>query len=200
MRPADLAALAATALAGGFLIPQIVKLSRTRDATGVSSTWPALGAVTNSGWFSYLLSRRLWMSVPSTVLVVAFYVTILAHLGRVGRPLRASLLRGAAWAATLGTVAAVGGWSTLGLVLSLSYVVQVSPSLWTAYRTPTPSGVSAGTWWIGLGEASMWAIYGRAYGDLPVTTFAGVALTASTLMLVRYYVTRRRVAAAPAVS
>ena len=47
---ATIAVVVATILAGLSLIPQILKLVRTRDAAGVSSTWPAIGLVTNAAW------------------------------------------------------------------------------------------------------------------------------------------------------
>jgi uncharacterized protein with PQ loop repeat len=192
MRPADLAVVAATVLAAIFLLPQIVKLARTGDATGVSSTWPALGVATNVGWFAYLSSQRLWPSVPSTVLMMVFYSMVLRYLARTGVPLQASVLRGVVWGVMLLTALGLGGWDALGLVLGLSYAVQLAPSVWTAYRTHAPSGISPGTWWLGGIEAVLWGFYGSAYGDVPLVVFAGFGVVAASLMLARFYATRHR--------
>jgi uncharacterized protein with PQ loop repeat len=192
MRPADLAVVAATVLAAIFLLPQIIKLARTGDATGVSSTWPALGVATNVGWFAYLCSQRLWPSVPSTVLMMVFYSMVLRYLAKTGVSPRAPVLRGLAWGVMLLATLGVGGWDALGLVLGLSYGVQLAPSVWTAYRTHAPSGISPGTWWLGGIEAVLWGIYGSAYGDVPIMIFAGVGVVASSLMLARFHATRHR--------
>ena len=197
MSAADIAVVGATALAAVFLLPQTVRLARTGDAAGVSATWPALGAVTNVGWFAYLLSRRLWLSAPSTVFMVVFYSTILFYLRRSGRGLQAPIRRGGVWAAILLAVLAGGGWPALGVVLGSSYVVQMAPPVWSAYRTRAPSGIAAGTWWIGGVESLLWGFYGWSYGDLPIVIFAVVAATASVLMLSRFYATRRRWQEAP---
>jgi hypothetical protein len=46
-----------------------------------------------------------------------------------------------------------------------AFVVQVTPSLWAAYRTPRPSGASAGTWALILGELACFLAYGVHQGD-----------------------------------
>ncbi|MFO7548593.1 MAG: hypothetical protein R6X29_06960 [Acidimicrobiia bacterium] len=198
MRPADLAVVVATILAAIFLLPQIVKLARTGDSTGVSATWPALGAVTNVGWFAYLSSQQLWLSVPSTVLMMVFYSTVLRYLARTGRSIRGPAIRGLVWGLMLLAVFRMGGWETLGLVLGLSYAVQLAPSVWTAYRTPAPSGISPGTWWLGGIEAVLWGVYGWGYQDVPIMIFAGVGVVVSSLMLGRFYATRHRWQRVPA--
>lgn len=191
---ADAAAVAATILATAFLVPQLVKLARTRDPGGVSPTWAAIGAVSNAAWFAYMLSQRLWVAAPSAVPILAFYILTVAYLRRAGAESRDAVGRAALWAVMLGATLGFGSWSTLGLVLGLSFGLQMVPSVWTAYRSPRPTGISAGTWWIGLTEAVLWFVYGRAYADLPLQVFGLTYLVGSALMLGRYYVTRRRLA------
>ena len=41
---------------------------------------------------------------------------------------------------------AVAGQAGLGALLTAAFVLQVTPSLWTAYRTARPTGISSGTW------------------------------------------------------
>jgi uncharacterized protein with PQ loop repeat len=195
---ADLSVIAATLLAAVFLVPQVMKLLRTGDTAGVSSTWPALGAVVNVAWFAYLSAQRLWLAVPSTVLMVAFYGTILRLLLRSGRPPIGPLRRGGTAALVLAATGAVAGWEGLGVVLGLSYGVQMAPSIWTAYRTAAPSGISPGTWWIGSVEAGLWGYYGWWHQDLAIAMFAITAALASGLMLARYYATRHRFSPAEA--
>ncbi len=195
---ADLAAVAATILAVAFLVPQLVKLARTGDPAGVSPTWAAIGAVSNAAWFAYLVSQRLWAAAPSALPIIAFYGLTLVYLRRAGAPARGAVWRGMVWASFLAATLVVGSWNALGLVLGFSFGLQMAPSVWTAYRSPVPSGISPGTWWIGVVEAVLWFVYGWARTDVPLQLFGAVYLVGSALMLARYYATRRRFAVAAA--
>lgn len=196
---ADLAVVLATVATLTFLVPQVVKLVRTRDASGVSSTWPAFGVVANVGWVAYLVHQSLWMSVVAPLGTALGYAATLVILRRVGSPLTDSAVRGATLASVLVTITTLGGWDALGVALGLSHAVTITPSIWSAYRTRVPSGVSAGTWGLGLIEALLWGVYGWYHADAGIVTFAIVALLGAALMLARWNVTRRRTAFAPAV-
>jgi len=87
---------------------------------------------------------------------------------------------------------AFAGWTTLGVALGLSFGVMMTPSLWTAYRTPDPSGISAGTWWLGVAEAALWGFYGWHNADAGIITFAVTALLGSAGMLARLAATKHR--------
>ena len=188
---ANIAVIAATIGTVTFLLPQIIKLVRSGESVGVSPTWPALGFVTNVGWFAYMISQGHWAAILAPIVTFLSYVVTLWALGRTGRDLRAGYFRGVAWAGFLAAIAALGGWVALGVLLGLSYGVMVTPSLWTAYRTPDPSGISPGTWWIGIIEGLLWGYFGWFHADVGIVTFSIVAVIGAVLMLARYYGTRR---------
>lgn len=190
---ANIAVVAATIGTMTFLVPQIIKLIRTRDSSGVSSTWPALGFVINIGWFFYMIHNEHWVAVFAPLVTFISYAVILWALSRSGRILSASYVRGILWTGLLIAVTFIYGWETLGVVLGLSYAVQLTPSIWTAFRTSDPSGVSSATWWIGSVEAILWGAFGTFHADRGIVTFAVVGLIGSLLMLIRYYSTRRQV-------
>ena len=190
---ANIAVVAATIGTMTFLVPQIIKLIRTRDSSGVSSTWPALGFVINVGWFFYMIHNEHWVAVFAPLVTFVSYAVILWALSRSGRILSASYVRGILWTGLLIAVTFIYGWETLGVVLGLSYAVQLTPSIWTAYRTSDPSEVSSATWWIGSVEAILWGAFGTFHADRGIVTFAVVGLIGSILMLIRYYSTRRQV-------
>jgi uncharacterized protein with PQ loop repeat len=190
---ASIAVAAATIGTVAFLVPQTVKLIRTRDAEGVSATWSALGFVINAGWVVYLISQRLWVATMATLITSGSYLLVVWAINRAGREVTKPLMRAGLWGVLLAGVGVVAGWTPFGVALGLSAGVQLSPSLWTAYRAANPSGVSAGTWWIGLTEAILWGYYGGFKEDAGLVTFAVVAGGASVLMLARYYATRRRI-------
>lgn len=192
---ADIAAIAATILAVASLVPQIRKLRRLGSAEGVSPTWAALGAATNVAWFAYLFHEALWASVPAPFLMTGFYAATFYYVHRAGKAFGRSALASAAWGAALFVSLVVGGWTFLGLVLGGSYVVQVAPSVWAAYRTRRPSSVAPATWIIILVEAALWGLYGWYHSDVAFLLFSGTAAAASLLILGRYAATRHRWAA-----
>jgi len=190
---ANVAVILATVSTVVFLLPQIAKLKRTGDSSGVSTTWAALGFVSNVGWFTYMISQSRWYAVVAPLSTFIFYAVALRALAGTGRDLRNATVIAVGWSLVLGGVAVGGGWTTLGVVLGLTYAAMVTPSIWTAYRSRKPSGVSAGTWWIGSVEALLWGLYGLYHMDPGIITFGTVQLMASALMLTRYYTTRRLV-------
>ena len=189
MTLANSAVILATILAWWSLIPQIRKLLRTADPTGVSGTWPAIGAVSNAGWTAYLVSQGLWAAVPSTTVMVFFYLVVLRTLHKAGLPLAGVVVRGVA--STLVVLAAYifGSWVVLGLVLGWAYVPQLAPAVWAAYRTPDPTGIAAGTWVLIGFEAALWMVYGALLDDTPVVIFGGVGVVAAVLILARVWAT-----------
>lgn len=183
--PLDYAPIAAVAFAIPQFLPQILKLRRTGDTAGVSWPWAALTSVNNAAWFAYFALSAYWAAlVPSSsaTLLAGALATMLARRGRA--TVRPAALIGA-WAALLTAALAVSGRAGLGTLLTAAFVLQVTPSIWTAYRTDRPTGISQGTWILILGELSCWAAFGLHKSDprLIVLGFSGAA--ASLLMLAR---------------
>jgi uncharacterized protein with PQ loop repeat len=183
VRAPDLLVIVATGLAWWSLIPQIARLVRTGDPTGVSQSWPAIGLASNAGWSVYLGREGLWPAVPSTVVMTVFYALVMWAMRRAGGPIRRGALVGLAWAGTLGSTALVAGNAGMGLLLAGSYVLQFTPAVVAAYRVRRPTGVSPATWAsIGV-ESALWGAYGWLNGDLPVVLY-GVAGVLTTLLIV----------------
>ncbi len=189
----NVAAVAATVGTIAFLVPQISKLIRTGDSAGVSTTWAALGLVTNAGWFAYMINQSLWVAIPAPLITMVAYALTMWALVRTGRDPRSSYLLGVVWGVLLMATALLAGWTTLGVVLGLSYGVMLTPSVWTAFRTADPSGISPGTWSIGIAEAFLWSYYGWFHSDVGILTFSVVGLVGSLVMLARYHSTRGQV-------
>lgn len=189
---AVVALVAATVLAAVSLIPQILKLVRTRDPSGVSATWPAIGLVTNAGWSAYLIQEGLWPASISTFLVIAFYAVVMWALRRAGSTLGQSVIRGVIWAAALIAVTLTAGWFVLGAVLGMSQFLQVAPAIYTAYRTAQPTGIAPATWWIAGVEGVLWGYYGWFHADIPIMIFATTYVTTAALMLSRYHTVVKR--------
>jgi hypothetical protein len=113
---------------------------------------------------------------------------MLARRGQ-AEPRPAVLIGG--WVALLVAGVTVAGRTGLGTLLTVAFILQVTPSLWTAYRTAHPTGVAGGTWLLILGELCCWAIFGVHRSDPRLITLGVTGVTASALVLARIRRTRR---------
>ena len=59
----------------------------------------------------------------------------------------------------------------LGTALTVAFLVQVTPSVWTAYRADHTTGIATGTWLLIFGELLCWGVFGICESD-PVTASA----------------------------
>src|SRR5689334_4480049 len=133
--PLDYLPIAAAGFGIPQFLPQIVKLRRSNDTEGVSWPWAALTSLDNAAWLGYFTLSGYWTAlVPagSATLLAGTVAVMLATRGR-ATPRAAALI--GAWAALLGTVFLISGRAGLGAVLTAAFIVQVAPSIWTAYRT-----------------------------------------------------------------
>ena len=192
MQLLDYLPFAAAAFAIPQFLPQITKLRRTDDTTGVSWPWAALTSVNNAAWLTYFTLAHYWTAlVPSisATTLAAVLATMLSR--RVDVRLRAAFAVGS-WAALLVAALALAGRVGLGALLTGAFILQVTPSIWTAYRTPRPTGISRGTWTLILGELSCWLTFGLHQSDPRLVVLGCSGATAAILMLGRIEATRRR--------
>jgi uncharacterized protein with PQ loop repeat len=181
----DYAPITAAAFAIPQFSPQIFKLRATDDTAGVSWPWAMLTSVNNAAWLAYFALSSYW-----TALVPASSATLLAGalammLGLRGRAMTRPAVLIGSWAALLIAGFIVAGRVGLGTLLMAAFILQVAPSIWTAYRTDQPTGVSTGTWMLILGELSCWTIFGLHTSDPRLITLGFSGVAASALMLTR---------------
>jgi uncharacterized protein with PQ loop repeat len=188
----DYAPIAATAFAVPQFLPQLLKLRATRDTAGISWSWATLTSLNNAAWIAYFALEHYWTALipSSSATVLAGTLAVLLSI-RGQATLRPSVLIGA-WAAMLVAACLVWGRAGLGALLTAAFVVQVAPSIWTAYRTERPTGLSSGTWLLILGELSCWLAFGLHESDPRLITLGLTGVTASALMLARIHRTSRR--------
>jgi uncharacterized protein with PQ loop repeat len=186
---AELAALVATLLATVGALPQLHRIVRRGDRRGVSLTSAALGIGTETAWFGYATIADLWSALPEAALMGLSNTVLAVVLIRRGAPASVAVCATVGWLAALGAVAVLGGAAGVGLVLGVAYAVQVAPAVWTAWRTPVPTGVAAATWAMVGVEGILWGAYGLHHADPAMLTFAGTATFAAAAMLVRKAIT-----------
>jgi uncharacterized protein with PQ loop repeat len=190
----DYAPIAATCFAVPEFLPQIRKLAATRDTAGISRSWAALTSVNNAAWLAYFVLSRYWTALipSSSATLLAATLALMLTRRPQARPDQARRHAGrwpviaiAAWSAMLASSGAVAGRTGLGTLLTAAFVLQVTPSIWAAYRTARPTGPSAGTWLLILGELTCWLTFGLHTSDPRLITLGVTGTTASLLMLAR---------------
>jgi hypothetical protein len=193
----DYVPVAATCFAVPQFLPQIRKLAASHDTTGLSWPWAALTAVDNAAWIAYFtLARYLTALVPSSsVTLLAGTLTVMLTRRAQARARTAALV--GTWALLLAGAGSLAGRTGLGTLLTAAFILQVTPSVWTAYRTPRPTGVSTGTWLLILGELACWLAFGLHKSDPRLISLGATGVTASLLMLARIRQASRTRQAAP---
>jgi uncharacterized protein with PQ loop repeat len=187
----DYLPIAAAAFAIPQFLPQLLKLQRTDDTAGVSWSWATLTSVNNAAWFAYFAASAYWAALVPATSATLLAGTLAIMLARRGQARARPAVVIASWVALLTVVFAVAGRTGLGTLLTVAFVLQVTPSLWMAYRTARLTGVAAGTWLLILGELSCWTIFGVHQADPRLITLGVTGVTASALMLARIRRTSR---------
>lgn len=187
----DYLPIAAAAFAIPQFLPQLLKLRATDDTAGVSWSWATLTSVNNATWFAYFALSAYWAALVPASSATLLAGTLAIMLGRRGQARTRPAVLISSWVALLVAGFAVAGRSGLGTLLTAAFMLQVTPSIWTAYRTAQLTGVAAGTWLLILGELSCWTIFGLHRSDPRLITLGVTGVTASALMLARIRHTRR---------
>ena len=181
----EIAAVGATVLATVGAVPQLRRVLVTGDAAGVSSCAAGLGVATEATWIGYAISGGLWAVVPEASLMLTSNVLLLVVLVRSAVDIRLAASVGGVWLSVLGSAAAVGGSAAVAAVLAVAYAVEMTPAVWSVYRTSAPTGVAPATWAIVLAESLLWGLYGIGHGDPANISFGVVGAVASSAILVR---------------
>jgi uncharacterized protein with PQ loop repeat len=183
----DFAPIAAAVFAVPQFLPQIAKLRATHDTAGISWSWAVLTSLNNGAWIAYFALARYWTAlIPSSsaTVLAGTLAVMLTRRGR-ARPRQSALI--GIWAVILITSCAVAGRAGLGALLTAAFIMQATPSVWTAYRTARPTGVSPGTWLLILGELTCWLIFGLYKSDPRLITLGTTGVIISVLMLARIH-------------
>lgn len=185
-------AIVATALTLVCGWPQLRRIRRTGDVSGVSLSTATLGIASEAGWLVYLSGEGLWSAMPESVLTIGVDLLVAVALLRAGaRGVQAAGAAGV-WCGVLVGSRFIGGPASLAVLLSITYAVQLAPSVWTAWRTWCPTGLATHAWTIRLAQSLLWGAYGALRGDMPLLTLGAIGSAASVAVLARILATRGR--------
>jgi uncharacterized protein with PQ loop repeat len=187
----EYAPIAAAGFAIPQFLPQILKLRRTSDTAGVSWAWAALTSLNNAAWLAYFALSGFWTALVPSSSATLLAGALAAMLTARGQARTRSGVVITTWAALLITGFMVAGRTGLGTLLTAAFILQVTPSIWTAYRTERPTGISPATWMLILGELSCWTTFGIHKSDPRLMILGATGITASILILARIHRARR---------
>ena len=183
--------IVATVLGSGMALPQARRIVRTRRVDGVSATWIGVSAALNGWWFAYALATSLWALVAVSIASLLLYsVMAAAYVASTGRTGLGGLALGAFGLGMIPLPFLVaGGWTVAGVVIGLSYGIQLLPAVIAACRTSALAGVSGVTWAIAWVESVIWLLYGFAIGDAALLLAGVVGVAMSSVIIGRLVVT-----------
>jgi len=94
----------------------------------------------------------------------------------------------------VGFILVAGATGRLGLVLGGTVLVSLAPQLWRVLRSDDLGGIAPATWWIAIGDAALWGLYGYLEHDPALMLYAVILLSIALTVLTRLWWTRSRVA------
>ncbi|MEM9563870.1 MAG: hypothetical protein AAGA93_14710 [Actinomycetota bacterium] len=176
----------ATAAGVGMIVPQAVRLHRTKVTDGVSPTWVGVGLIMNAWWLAYAAASGLWGLVPVSVGGITLYGIVAAQLLRLLGP---TVLSAVARGHLIGLVPLAGlvvdGWPGAGLVIGLLYGAAFTPAVTAAVRSASVVGISPTTWVLAWIEAAVWLLYGSTTADVALIAGGLGGTIMSSIILVR---------------
>ena len=138
--------------------PQLRRLRRTGDVRGTSFTTTTLSISSELGWLMYLTGEGLWSALPESVLTIAVDVVLTIAFVRAHARWVGATGVAMAWVAVLVGAMVVGGSPAIAVALSVTYAVQLVPSVWAAWRERCPTGVAPGSWTARLVQSMLWGL------------------------------------------
>lgn len=183
----------ATVMGAGMIVPQVVRLRRTRLADGLSGAWVGLSVAMNAWWIAYATAEGLWGLLPVSVGAFLLYSVIAAQYVRLmGWTGGCRLVAGLLAAGVLPALAlAAGGWTATGLAIGLAYAIQFSPAVVAALRSLDLGGISPATWAMAWIEAVIWCTYGAIMDDVALMIGGGGGTLMASVILARLWMTSR---------
>jgi len=176
----------AAILAVPQFLPQLARLRRTGETAGVSWSWAALTSVNNAAWAGYFALSGFWTALVPAISAMVLAGTLAVMLARrgAGFPHRPAALA-LAWTVLLIGAVGLSGRTGLGTALTVAFLLQVTPSVWTAYRAGRTTGIAKATWLLIFGELLCWGVFGIYQADPRLIVLGATGVTASLLVLAR---------------
>ena len=144
-------------------LPQVVRLLRTPDASGLSYSSTVLGVLSSGTWLTYGLllldPAQLVGNVPGVACAV---VTVVLAAHRLHLRLRTAVLAVLGWVPVVLAAHLLGGASAVGAVATVVTLVKMLPQVRTVLRREPLHGLAPATFALTQVSAVLWTVYGLA--------------------------------------
>ncbi len=162
------------------LMPQSVRLLRTRSVSGLSSIGTGIYFVTELGWIAYGITSGIMVVLVSSLVVgvLSAVQLVLVWPHRSSTDLWWMLL----WASALGAALVMGA---IGSMLVIGLIIGLGPQAWAAWRAPVVHGVSIWRWVLTGASGVLWFTYGMLLGEIPLITTGTVGMVCASMALSR---------------
>lgn len=162
------------------LMPQSVRLLRTRSVSGLSSIGTGIYFVTELGWIAYGITSGIMVVLVSSLVVgvLSAVQLVLVWPHRSSTDLWWMLL----WASALGAALVMGA---IGSMLVIGLIIGLGPQAWAAWRAPVVHGVSIWRWVLAGASGMLWFTYGILLGEIPLITTGTVGMVCASMALSR---------------
>lgn len=158
----------ALGLALALILPQLVRIARHRDATGISVGGLLSGTISFAAWLAY------YLHLDETAAVVAMagggtaYLATTALAARFGGD-RRGLAVPLVLTAVLAGAITLGGWDGLALALVTTVLWAYVPAVVSAWTAPTITGLSPLTWSLAAAYGAVWSVFGLDRTSVAIT-------------------------------
>lgn len=178
--------LAAAALGILTGIPQVVRLLRTPDASGLSYSSAILGVLSSGTWLTYgfalLDPAQLVANVPGLGCAV---VTVVLAARRLGLALTPAVVATALWAPLVAVSLLLGGAVLVGTLATAVSLVKMLPQVRTVLRREPLHGLAPTTFFLTQVSAVLWTVYGATTGQTSVVVCSAVSAVLAGVVLSR---------------
>ncbi|WP_432515410.1 SemiSWEET family transporter [Kineococcus sp. SYSU DK001] len=167
-------------------VPQVLRLLKDPDATGLSYSSAVLGVLSAGTWLSYGVALRdpaqLVANVPGLACAV---VTVVLAARRLGLRLSTAAVAVAAWTPVVVAAFAVGGAAAAGALGTAVSLVKMLPQIRTVVRREPLHGLAPATFVLTQVSATLWTVYGLALGQVSVAVCSAVTVVLAGVVLSR---------------
>jgi MtN3 and saliva related transmembrane protein len=163
------------------LVPQPVRLWRTRSVSGLSTIGTGIFFVTELGWLAYGITSGLVVVLITAVAAVVLSGIQLTLLWRHRAP--TDLWWMLLWASGLAAALVMGA---IGAMLAIGLLVGLGPQAWAAWRAPSAHGVSVWRWVLSAAAGTLWFSYGALMGAYPLMATGALGCGYAAIALSRF--------------
>lgn len=163
-------------------MPQLARLIRARNSSGVAVDTSGASFVVGMGWTAYgFITHQPFVALASGIVAGIFFAITLTALrfGRSTSEFKVTPI----WLIVMLLSSLLFGIDGLGATLSISVLISNIPQIQVAYKESNLSGLSLWTWLLNLSGGLTWCLYAILQHDATITTSAFLQSVTSGIVI-----------------